>query len=33
MNDSNVIGAILGMERTNLSLTISKVCDGLCIHI
>lgn len=30
MNDSNVIGAILGMERTNLSLTISKVCDGLC---
>ena len=30
MNDSNVIGAILGTERTNLSLTISKVCDGLC---
>lgn len=30
MNDSNVIGAILGAERTRLSLTISKVCDGLC---
>lgn len=30
MNNSNVIGAILGMERTELSLTIAKVCNGLC---
>ncbi len=30
MNDSNIIGAILGTERTSLSLTTGRVCDGLC---
>lgn len=30
MNDSNIIGAILGTERTKLNLTISKLCSGLC---
>lgn len=30
MNDSNIIGAILGTERVRLNLTISKLCNGLC---